>query len=54
VGFALLFYVMSPLIYDSNFNQKIKCVFFLGGGVRLSPLGMSATNWPIVPAPDDR
>jgi hypothetical protein len=27
---------------------------FLGGGVRLSPLGTSATNWPIVPAPDDR
>jgi hypothetical protein len=23
------------------------------GGVRLSPLGTSATNWPIVPAPDD-
>jgi hypothetical protein len=21
--------------------------------VRLSPLGTSATNWPIVPAPDD-
>jgi hypothetical protein len=29
-------------------------VFFLVslGGVRLSPLGTSATNWPIVPAPD--
>jgi hypothetical protein len=24
------------------------------GGVRLSPLGTSATNWPIVPAQDDR
>jgi hypothetical protein len=24
------------------------------GGVRLSPLGTSATNWPIVPAPDGR
>jgi hypothetical protein len=24
------------------------------GGVRLSPLGTAATNWPIVPAPDDR
>jgi hypothetical protein len=23
-------------------------------GVRLSPLGTSATNWPFVPAPDDR
>jgi hypothetical protein len=28
--------------------------FFVSwGGVRLSPLGTSATNWPIVPAPDD-
>jgi hypothetical protein len=24
------------------------------GGVILSPLGTSATNWPLVPAPDDR
>jgi hypothetical protein len=24
------------------------------GGVRLSPLGTLATNWPIVPVPDDR
>jgi hypothetical protein len=24
------------------------------GGVRLTPLGTSATNWPVVPAPDDR
>jgi hypothetical protein len=24
------------------------------GGVRLSPLRTSDTNWPIVPAPDDR
>jgi hypothetical protein len=24
------------------------------GGVRLSPLGTSATNWPTVPAPHDR
>jgi hypothetical protein len=24
------------------------------GGVRVSPLGTSATNWPIIPAPDDR
>jgi hypothetical protein len=30
--------------------------FFLvsWGRVRLGPLGTSATNWPIVPAPDDR
>jgi hypothetical protein len=30
-------------------------VFLLSwGGVSLSPLGASATNWPIAPAPDDR
>jgi hypothetical protein len=28
--------------------------FFLGVGVRLSPLGTLTTNWPIVPTPDDR
>jgi hypothetical protein len=28
--------------------------FVSWGEVRLSPLGMSASNWPIVPAPDDR
>jgi hypothetical protein len=28
-------------------------VWFLGGGVRLSPLGTSATVWPIVPAADE-
>jgi hypothetical protein len=28
-------------------------IFFSWGGVRLSQLGTSATNWPIVPAPDD-
>jgi hypothetical protein len=27
---------------------------FLGGGVRLSPLGTAVTNWPTVPSPDDR
>jgi hypothetical protein len=25
-----------------------------GGGVRRTPLGTSATIWPIVPGPDDR
>jgi hypothetical protein len=29
-------------------------VFFLGGGVRLSPLGASASNWLVLPALDDR
>jgi hypothetical protein len=28
-------------------------VLVLRGGVRLSPFGTSATNWSIVPTPDD-
>jgi hypothetical protein len=31
-----------------------KCFLVSWGGVRLSPFGTSATNWPIVPVPDDR
>jgi hypothetical protein len=49
-----------------NFTTLFKCgcfislLFFLHfilvswGGVRLNPLGTSATIWPTVPAPDDR
>jgi hypothetical protein len=39
-----------------TFQMIISGSFFLlvsWGGVRLSPLGTSATNWPIVPATDD-
>jgi hypothetical protein len=32
------------------FDKILKLVFFSWGGVRLSPLGTSATYWPIVPA----
>jgi hypothetical protein len=35
-------------------ETSISFFFVSWGGVRLSPLGTSATNWPIVPAPDDR
>jgi hypothetical protein len=37
-------------------SDSVLSLFFLisWGGVRRSPLGTSATNWPIVPAPDDR
>jgi hypothetical protein len=38
----------------SSWNEKL---FFLicivGGGVQMGPLGSSATEWPIVPAPGD-
>jgi hypothetical protein len=41
-----------------GWGQYWSCLslFFLVscGGVRLNPLGTSASNWPIVPAPDDR
>jgi hypothetical protein len=29
------------------------CFLTSWGWVRLSPVGMSATDWPILPAPDD-
>jgi hypothetical protein len=45
-----------PLVCDIISQRDCLIFFFLvtWGGVRLSPLGTSATNWPIVPAPDDR
>jgi hypothetical protein len=44
-----------PRYRCSGYLTTLSVVFFLvsWGGVRLSPLGTSATNWPIVPAPDD-
>jgi hypothetical protein len=39
----------------NTYNIYLKEDFLVSwGGVRLSPLSTSATNWPIVPAPDDR
>jgi hypothetical protein len=40
---------------DSTLTAVVFFFFFLvsWGGVRLSPLGTSAANWPIVPVPDD-
>jgi hypothetical protein len=40
----------------SGFGIFIYCLLFIisWSSDRLSPLGTSATNWPIVPAPDDR
>jgi hypothetical protein len=35
-------------------EDKISFSLVSWGGVRLNPLGMLATNWPIVTAPDDR
>jgi hypothetical protein len=50
----------SNVFYDRRGNVFVflccSIFFFLvsWGRLRLSPLGTSATNWPIVPAPDDR
>jgi hypothetical protein len=45
------------LIEALNQALKLDCeggnFLFSWGGVRLSPLGTLATNWPIVPDPDD-
>jgi hypothetical protein len=43
--------------HEYGHEPKGPAAFFLvswRGGVRLSPLGTSATNWSIVPVPDDR
>jgi hypothetical protein len=37
-----------------QFHSKSLGFLVSWGGVRLSPLGTSATNWPIAPAQDDR
>jgi hypothetical protein len=42
------------LIGEEYTDSKISFFLVSWGGVRLSPLGTSATNWPIVPALDNR
>jgi hypothetical protein len=43
-----------------TFNKEVihvhpsQCFLFSWGGVRLSALGKSASNWPILLVPDDR
>jgi hypothetical protein len=41
-------YKFTDMTEECSRTRVISC-----GGVRLSPFGTSATNWPIVPAPDD-
>jgi hypothetical protein len=52
----------NPIRPSSRFNSVIRLktlpttfqfLLVSCGGVRLSPVGMSDTIWPIVPAPDD-
>jgi hypothetical protein len=38
----------------SGFVSSTHYFFNLGWGDTVSPIGTSAANWPIVPAPDDR
>jgi hypothetical protein len=42
------------MVLRSTRNLGFFFFFLPWGGVTLSPLGTSATNWPNVPAPDDR
>jgi hypothetical protein len=51
VTFEVIVLTSFPFIWPKT---KVYFVLIAWGGVRLSPLGTSATNWPIVPAPDDR
>jgi hypothetical protein len=39
---------------SSSFPPSLLICSFFGGGVRLSPLDTSPTNWPIAPVPDGR
>jgi hypothetical protein len=47
----LHFTKLCSLVKYGSILKKFLLVFW--GGVRLSPLGTSATNWPVVPTPDD-
>jgi hypothetical protein len=48
-------FMYHPTLCNTDTEGVVKYLFLVSwGGVRLSPLGTSATNWPIVPAPDDR
>jgi hypothetical protein len=40
--------------FSCDTARNLTLFFSRGGGVKLSPLGTSATNWPIVLAPDYR
>jgi hypothetical protein len=48
-SFCILRYYVSICIQGL---RKTENIFW--GGIRLSPLGISAINWPIVHAPDGR
>jgi hypothetical protein len=56
IGIYTSTYINHPLSKSTNINVRVAVSFSLvsWGGVRLSPLGTSATNWPIVRGPDDR
>jgi hypothetical protein len=56
----LTFWVRSSIanrkytFHSKNYQAENRTVFLIGlvgDGIQLGPLGTSATNWPIVPAP---
>jgi hypothetical protein len=43
------------LYYEKRRGMCLLCLlFFRGVGMRVSPISTSDTNWPVLPAPDDR
>jgi hypothetical protein len=46
-------HILEDGILHSHRSENLKFYIVFCGGVRLSPLGTSATNWVTVPAPDD-
>jgi hypothetical protein len=42
------------ILLVSGTDSLLWFLFIFWGGVSLCPLGIAATNWPIVPVPDDR
>jgi hypothetical protein len=40
--------------HHTSKSHRETLFYVFWGAVRLSPFGTSATNWPVVPVPDDR
>jgi hypothetical protein len=47
-------YTSSFLLYFKHIKAEYSSATTSWGGMRLRPLGTSPTNWPTVPAQDDR
>jgi hypothetical protein len=56
MNWCLSVWPVGRVVHPNDTSKFSSFSFYLVSwcGVRLSPLGTAATNWPIVPAPDDR